>query len=167
MASLKSKSVRKRPVEPRASQMALAVFSPTFLMAARPKRMSSPTGREVQAAFVHVWRKDADAHAARFVDVLHDFFCVARFGAEHRGHEFDWVVNFQIRGLVSEQRVGAGVGFRETVKAELFHQVENLGGFFRGNFPCGAACEEFFALRGHHVCFFLAHGAAQDVGIAQ
>ena len=76
-------------------------------------------GREVQAALVHVRRKHADAHAARFVDVLHHFFCVPRFGAEHGGHEFDWIVDFEIRGLVSEQRVGAGVGFGEAVAGRI------------------------------------------------
>ena len=39
--------------------------------------------------------------------------------------------------------------------------------FFAGTFPRGTARQEFFALRGHYICFFLAHRAAQDVGIAQ
>ena len=39
--------------------------------------------------------------------------------------------------------------------------------FFSRNFMRGAAVEEFFALRGHLLAVLLAHGAAQDIGLAQ
>ncbi len=123
--------------------------------------------REIEIARIHVGRKDRDAHAARFVDVFHDFLGVARFRGQQRGHELDRIMRFQIGGLIGEQRVGAGVRFIETVSGEFRHQIENLFGFFRGNFSRGASGQEFFALRRHFVAVLFAHRAAQDVRFAQ
>ena len=122
---------------------------------------------EIEIARIDIGRKDRDAHAARFVDVLHDFFGVARFRGEQRGHELDGIMRFQIRGLVGQQRVGAGVRFVEAVPGEFRHQVENLFGFFRGNFSRGASGQEFFALRRHFFAILFAHRAAQNVRFAQ
>ena len=74
---------------------------------------------EIESARIHVGRKDRDAHAARFVDVLHYFLGVARFRSEQRGHELDRIMRFQIRGLVGQQSVGAGVRFIEAVSRRI------------------------------------------------
>ena len=124
-------------------------------------------GREIEVALIHVGGKDGDAHAAGFVDVLDDFFRVAGFGGEQRGHEFDGIVRFQIGGLIGEQRVGAGVRLIEAVAGEFFHQVEDAHGFLFGDFVFLAAGQEFGALRGHLFFFLLAHGAAEQVCFAE
>ena len=124
-------------------------------------------GREVHVAGVDVRRKHGDAHAARFVDVLHHFFGVAGFRSQQRGHEFDRIVRLEPGRLIGQQRVGAGVRFVEAVAGEFGHQIENALGLFRRNFVRGAAGQEFLALRGHLVAILLAHGAAQDVGFAE
>src|SRR5690242_10227943 len=65
--------------------------------------------REVEVAFIHVRRKNGNAHSARFIDVLHDFVSVAGFGSEQRGHEFDGKVRFQVGSLIRQQRIRAGM----------------------------------------------------------
>ena len=59
------------------------------------------------------------------------------------------------------------MGFVESVARELGHQVEDLFGFLGVYFSRRASGQEFFALRGHFLVFLFAHGAAQQVRIAQ
>ena len=124
-------------------------------------------GSEEEIALVDVGRKDGNAHAARFVDVLDLLFGVAGFGGEERGHKFDGIVRFELGGLIGEKRVGAGVRLVEAVAGEFFHQIENADGFLVGNFIFLAAGKELGALGGHFFFFLLAHGAAENVGFAE
>ena len=134
---------------------------------AQPEADGFADGSEIEIARIDVRRKDGDAHAARFVDVFHHFFGVARFRRQQRGHEFDGIVRLQICRLIGEQRVGAGVRFVEAVPGEFRHQVENLLGLFGGNLSHGASGQEFFALRRHFGVILFAHGAAQNVRFAE
>src|SRR5216683_5196200 len=118
---------------------------------------------EVEIARIDIGRKNRDAHAARLVDIFHDFFGVARFRGKQRGHELDGIMRFQIRGLVGEQSVGARVRFIEAVPGEFRHQVEYFLGLLRGNFSYGASGQEFFALSRHFGVILFAHRAAQNV----
>ena len=124
-------------------------------------------GREVHVARICIRRKDGDAHAARFVNILYDFFRVSGFRSQQRGHKFHGIVRLEPGGLISQERIGAGVGFVESVAGKLGHEIENAFGLFRRNFMGGAAGEEFLALRGHLVAILFAHGAAQDIGFAE
>jgi len=69
---------------------------------AQPESNLVADRREIHSARIHVWWQHRDTHAAGFVDVFHHFLGVAGFRSEHRGHEFDGVVRFEICGLVSE-----------------------------------------------------------------
>src|SRR5580700_4388536 len=124
-------------------------------------------GREVQSTFLDTRRQNPNAQTASLIDVFHNFLGVPCFRAEHGSHKLYRKMNFQIRRLISQQSIGAGVSFGETVAREFFHQVEKLFSFLRRNFSCSTTCQEFFALRRHHFHFFLAHGAAQNVRFAK
>ena len=71
-------------------------------------------------------------------------------------------------GLIGEQRIGGGVRFVEAVAGEFVDQIEQFVGLL--GFDAGhrlAAVDEALALRVHLRLDLLAHGAAQQVGIAE
>src|SRR5215469_148738 len=122
---------------------------------------------EVEIAFVDVGRKDGNAHATGFVDVLDDLFGAAGFGGKKRSHKFDWIVCLEIGGLVCEKRISTGVGFIETVSGEFLHQVKDANRFLVRDFVLLAAGQEFSALSRHFLFLFLPHGSTEDIGFAK
>ena len=122
---------------------------------------------EVQRALMHIRGEHLDTHDARLVDVLHHLIGVARFRGQQRGHELDRVVRFQPRRLVGQQRVGTRVGFIEAVPSKFGDQIEDALGFLWRNLVGAATSQELLALGGHFLALLLAHGAAQDVRLAQ
>ena len=65
--------------------------------------------REIEIALIHIGRENGNAHAARFIDVLNDFLAIASVGGQQGSHEFDGKMCFQVSGLISKQRVSAGM----------------------------------------------------------
>ena len=88
--------------------------------------------------------------------------------AHRRGVEFDRVVRLQPGGLVGDERVGGGVALVEAVARELVDQVEQLVGLGgRDGIDPRAALDEAGALGVHLRLDLLAHGAAQQIGLAE
>ncbi len=77
-------------------------------------------------------------------------------------------MNLEPARVVRQQRVRGGVRLVEAVARELLHQVEYLVGLvLRNAVGLERARAEFFAVLGHLLELFLAHGAAQQVGAAK
>ena len=71
-------------------------------------------------------------------------------------------------GLGRHDGVSGGVGFIEAVAGEFFEQIEDSICFAGGNaVGFGAALDERFALGGHFLGLFLAHGAPEEIRAAQ
>ena len=97
-----------------------------------------------------------------------DFFGVAEFGAEHGGHELHGEIGLQVTGLVTENRVGGGVGFVEAVAGKFIQDVEDrVGDFGFDRVDAFGALDKFYALGSHRFFVLLAHGAAQHIGAAE
>ena len=58
------------------------------------------------------------------------------------------------------------MGFIEAVARELLHQLPDALGLRGGGVALAAARDELLALLGHELAVLLAHGAAEDVGLA-
>ena len=55
----------------------------------------------------------------------------------------------------------------ESVAREFLHEIENVFGFFIGNFVRLAACEKFLPLCRHFLGLLLAHGPAENVRLPE
>src|SRR5207245_1888926 len=89
-------------------------------------------GSEVEVALIYIGRTNGNTHSSRFIDIFNDFFGVASFRSQQRGHEFHRIMRFQVSRLVCKQRVGAGMRLVELVAGRLLHQVDNdIGVFIR------------------------------------
>ena len=86
---------------------------------------------------------------------------------QQRGHELDRIVRLEIGRVIREQRVGGGVRLVEAVAGELLHQVEDACRLVLGMLVLRRALHEAVALLRHLVRVLLAHGAAQQVGLAE
>ena len=86
---------------------------------------------------------------------------------QQRSHELDRIVRLQIRRVIGQQRIGGRVRFVESVSGELRHQVENLFNLLWRITPLHRALDEAFALLRHFFGLLLAHGAPQQIGLAQ
>ena len=161
------------PPAERAVRIASTAPSPTFLMAASPKRMAcgafaAGDHREEHARdSLHVRRQHRDAHGAALADVLHHLVRVRALRRQQGGHEVGRVVRLQVGRLVGEPGVGRGVGLVEAVPRELLHVVPDLRGLLLGDAAVRAALEELALLGGHDVGLLLAHRLAQDVRFAR
>ena len=79
-----------------------------------------------------------------------------------------WIMRLHPGGLVRQQGVGGGVALVEAVAGELVDQVEQLVGLgLPDSRDLAAAVDEARALRVHFRLHLLAHGPAQQVGIAE
>jgi hypothetical protein len=76
-------------------------------------------------------------------------------------------MRLEIGRLVGHHRVGRGVGLVEAIPGELLDQVEQLLGLRLRDLMLFGAIDEFRAEFFHLLRFFLAHGAAQDVGLSE
>ena len=86
----------------------------------------------------------------------------------HRGRqELLAVVGLEVGGVVGHVGVGRRVRLVEAVARELVDQLEDVGGFRALHALLDRAGHELGLLLGHDGLVFLAHGLAQDVGLAQ
>ena len=108
-----------------------------------------------------------NADAARFLREAVQLVGIADVERHRRGQELDRVIGLEIGGLIGDQRVGRGVGFVEAVAGELGHELEDvLGAAAVDAVGDGALDEARFLLR-HLLLDLLAHGAAQQIGLAE
>ncbi len=75
-------------------------------------------------------------------------------------------MRLQVRRLIGDQRVSRGVRFVEAVAREGLHLIEDLGGRLGIDFLFLRAVDETLALARHLLGIFLAHRAAENVGVA-
>ena len=123
--------------------------------------------REVRIGDIGVRSLDRNAHLATLVDVLHHVVRRTGHRCQQRRHELHGIVRFEISRVIGQQRISRGVRFIETISRELRHQVENLFDLLRRILALRGALHEAFALLRHLLGFFLAHGAAQQIGFTQ
>ena len=131
---------------------------------------------EAPAGDVDVGRQHLDAQALAFGRVLDDLGGVVQHAGQQRGHELARVMAFEVGGPEGHIGVAGGVRFVEGVGGEADHLVVDRVGGLLGNAVfdaagafaarLGAAVDEMFALGLHHLVLFLAHGAADVVGLA-
>ena len=124
-------------------------------------------GRERQQALIHIGRQNSHAPVAALVDVLDDLIRVARFRGQQRRHELNGVVRLQVRRDVSQVSVCRRVRLIKSVARKLRHQIEDLVGLLKVQVVLGRALQEACFLLLHLGRALLAHGAPQDVGLAQ
>ena len=77
------------------------------------------------------------------------------------------MVGLQIGGLVSDDAISGGVRFVEAIAGELGHQLEDIIGLRRFDALGLGARHEALLLGIHLRLDLLAHGAAQQIGLAQ
>ncbi len=124
-------------------------------------------GLEAVAREIDVGRQHLDAVVLGVAAEDLHLVRVVHVGGHGGGQELGRVVGLEPGGLVRDQRVRGRVRLVEAVARELLHQVEQLDrevgvvALFLG------ALLEQFAVLGHFLGLFLAHGAAQQVGAAQ
>src|SRR5208283_2838218 len=98
--SKKSSRLLKGPVCWRALTIASTAFTPTPLIAPKPKRHST---------LVDVGRQHFDAHPPAVVDVLDEELVAlgaVHLRRQHRGHVLGGIMTLQVGSLVGDQRVG-------------------------------------------------------------
>ena len=147
--------------------MASTTLVPTLRIAPRPKRMSVPTGREVEHRLVDVGRQHRDAHLAALGEVDRRLVLVVADAGEHRGHVLGGVVGLEIGRPVRHDAVGRGVRAVERVVGERQQDVpERLD---RGGRVAVVlhALGETLVLLVEDLLLLLAHGATQQVGLAE
>ena len=77
------------------------------------------------------------------------------------------IIRLHVGGLIGDQRVSGGVALVETVFGEALEQVEYRVGLRALDAALDAAFDETVALRLHLLADLLAHGAPQQVGLAE
>ena len=140
---------------------------PTFLMAVRPKRMALPCG--VKSAS----EKSTSGGSTGMFISRHSLMYLTTFSGFEISDESSaamnsiGIVGFEIGRLIGDQRVGRGVRLIEAVSGELRHQIEDLADCGFGMAESRSTAHEAVALLGHRRGIFFAHGAAQQIGLAQ
>ena len=124
-------------------------------------------GAEVPGAGLNVGRQERDAPVAAFIDVLDDLVAVAHLVGQQGRHELDRIMGFQIGRHVGQHRVGRRMGLVEPVPGELFHQIEDADDFLLRVAALHRPLHKAVAQGRHLLRLFLAHGAAQQVGLPQ
>ena len=122
--------------------------------------------REIRLARVDVGRQDGDAHAAALLDVTRNLVRV-HDARQHRRHELLRVMRLEIRRLPRDKRVRRAVRLVEAIVGEMRQQIENRIGEPHLDAVLFAAVEEVLLLPHQDLRFFLAHRAAQEVGLPE
>ncbi len=122
---------------------------------------------EVGARAVDVRRADGDAHAPGVLVEHGQLVGVGQIEAHRGREELHRAIGLQPAGLVRDQGVGGGVALVEAVAGELGHQVEDAVGLLGRHALLGGAGDEPGLLQVHLLLFLLAHGPAQQIGLAQ
>jgi hypothetical protein len=92
---------------------------------------------------------------------------VAEVERHRGGDELDGEIRLQIGRLVGDDGVAGGVGLVEAVAGELRHQVEDVVGLRPVHALLDRAGDEALLLLVHLALDLLAHGAAQQIGLAE
>ena len=122
---------------------------------------------ELDAGAVDAGRLDLDAEPLGLGAKLRQLVGVAHVERHRGGQELDRIIRLHVRGLVGDQRVGRGVALVEAVFGEALQQVEDRVGLGAVDAALGRALDEVLALLLHLLADLLAHGAAQQVGLAE
>ncbi|VCU09306.1 hypothetical protein RHODGE_RHODGE_02480 [Rhodoplanes serenus] len=122
---------------------------------------------EVDARAVDRRRRHRDAEPLRLRAEIGELVGVAHVEGHRGGQELDRIVRLEVGGLVRDQRVGGRVALVEAVVGELGQELEDGLGL-RGLDPTlDRPLAEQGALLVHLGADLLAHGAAQEVGLAE
>ena len=112
-------------------------------------------------------RLDANAHAARFLSEAVELVGVADVEGHRGRQELDRVIGLEIRRLIGDQRIGRGVRFVEAVAGEFGHELEDELGAAAIDALADGALDEAVSLLRHLLLDLLAHGAAEQIGLAE
>ena len=102
-----------------------------------------------------------------FGDVVTDFTDIVDHAGHGRRHEFRPVMGLEVRRLPGYVSIGGRVGFIEPIAGKIDHEVEDLVGNVVGNLILPRPCQEIRPLGDQDGFFLLAHGAAQQISLAQ
>ena len=122
---------------------------------------------EVQAGVVDVGGQHFNAHAPTLVDEVDDLFRLVALDEEQRGHVLHRVVGFEVGGLHTDDRVVRRMAFVKTIACKKFNIAINFCGGFFGDAVAVAAFDEDFLVLLDVRGFFLADGAAHQVGVTR
>ena len=116
---------------------------------------------------VHIRRPHLDLHAADFLEEGRELVGIGAVERHQAGHEFDRVIGLQKGGAVGDQRIGGGVRFVEAIAGKFSHQLEDIARLGPVDAARFGAFEETGLLLVHLLLFLLAHGAAQQIRLAE
>src|SRR3954469_17639924 len=122
---------------------------------------------EIGARAVDRRRLDPDAEALRLAAEFAELVGVVERKRHRGGEELDRVVRLEVGRLVGNERVGGRVALVEAVVGELGEEVEDLARLRLREAALDRARDEALALRVHLGLDLLAHGAAQEVRLAE
>ena len=124
--------------------------------------------REFGVGGVDVRAQNGNSAPPRIVNEDRQFVGLMHIETHRCRVEFFRVMRLQPAGLIGEQRIGGSVALVEAISGEFVDQVEQLVRLLRLD-PRNllATIDEALALGVHFRLHLLAHGPAQQVGIAQ
>ena len=122
---------------------------------------------EIGAGDIHIRRQHLDLQPLRLAAEGIEFVRIAHIEVHGGGEELDRVVGLEPGGLVGDQRVSRRVALVEAVACELRHLLEDAGGLLAVHIVGFGALDETDLLLVHFLLDLLAHGAAQQVSIAE
>src|SRR5665811_1905485 len=109
------------------------------------------------------FRAEAERLGAEFGELVG----IAHVERHRRRQELDREIRLHIGGLVGDQRVSRGVALVEAVFGEALEQIEDGVGLVALDVIFYRTLDEIVALRLHLLANFLAHGAAQQIGLTE
>ena len=122
---------------------------------------------EIDPGMIDRGRLDAQAQAPRLVAEFGELVRVALVQRHRRRNELHGIVRLEPAGLVGDQRIGRRVALVEAVVGEFGQQIENLVRLGLEHAALHGAAHEAVALGVHLRLDLLAHGAAQQIRLAQ
>ena len=122
---------------------------------------------ELDAGAIDRRRLDLDPEPLGLGAEFGELVGIAHVERHRRRQELDRVIRLHIGGLIGQQRIRRRVRFVEAVFGEFGAGVEDHLGVGAADAALDRAGDEAVALRRHLLAVLLAHGAAQDVGLAE
>ena len=83
-------------------------------------------GRKALERLIGIWTSQRYFHSGTFCDIICRPIGIALLDWEHRVHEFDGVISFQISCAIIDDGVGRGARLIKSVACEFFDYGENL-----------------------------------------
>ena len=159
-------------MSPLASMSASTAWRPTSFHGGkrvedRAPSLSVVTDIEEDAGAVDRGRLDTDAEALRLPAKLGELVGIVEVEGHRPRQKLDRVIGLEIGRLECDERVGCSVALVEAVIGELGEEVEDLVGLALVQPTLDGALHEPLALGVHLRLDLLAHGAPQEVGIAE